>query len=69
MVPGDIAPEVRRRLLPPEIMVQPLLWLVSAMADKVTGARFVASLWDSSLPPAEAAAKARDASVSIVPGR
>src|SRR5580700_7402755 len=33
MVPGDIAPEVRRRLLPPEIMVQPLLWLVSAMAD------------------------------------
>jgi NAD(P)-dependent dehydrogenase (short-subunit alcohol dehydrogenase family) len=69
MVPGDIAPEVRRRLLPPEIMVQPLLWLVSAMADEVTGARFVASLWDSSLPPAEAAAKARDASVSIVPGR
>jgi 3-oxoacyl-[acyl-carrier protein] reductase len=69
MVPDDIAPEVRRRLLSPEIMVQPLLWLVSGMADDVTGARFVASLWDSSLPPAQAAEKARDTSVSIVPAR
>jgi NAD(P)-dependent dehydrogenase (short-subunit alcohol dehydrogenase family) len=69
MVPDDIAPEVRRRLLSPEIMVQPLLWLVSEMADDVTGARFVASLWDSSLPPAQAAEKARDTSVSIVPAR
>src|SRR5712675_837756 len=38
MVPDDIAPEVRGRLLRPEIMVQPLLWLVSEMADDVTGA-------------------------------
>ncbi len=69
MVPDDIAPEVRGRLLRPEIMVQPLLWLVSEMADDVTGARFVASLWDSSLPPAQAAEKARDMSVSVVPAR
>ncbi|MGA7762421.1 MAG: SDR family oxidoreductase [Candidatus Binataceae bacterium] len=69
MVPGDIALEVRGRLLRPEIMVQPLLWLVSEMADDVTGARFVASLWDSSLPPALAAEKARDTSGSIVPTR
>jgi NAD(P)-dependent dehydrogenase (short-subunit alcohol dehydrogenase family) len=67
MVPADIASEVRRRLLPPEIMVQPLLWLVSAMADEVTGARFVASLWDSALPPAQAAEKARSTSGSIIP--
>jgi NAD(P)-dependent dehydrogenase (short-subunit alcohol dehydrogenase family) len=69
MVPGDIAPEVRRRLLRPEVIVPPLLWLVSAMADEVTGARFVANLWDSSLPPARAAEKARDTSDSIVPAR
>jgi NAD(P)-dependent dehydrogenase (short-subunit alcohol dehydrogenase family) len=69
MVPGDIAAEVRKRLLPPEIMVQPLLWLVSAMANDVSGARFVASRWDSSLPPAQAAEKARDPSASIVPAQ
>jgi NAD(P)-dependent dehydrogenase (short-subunit alcohol dehydrogenase family) len=69
MVPGDIAPEVRSRLLSPEIMVPPLLWLVSAMADGVTGARFVASLWNPSLAPAQAAEKARDTSGSIVPAR
>ena len=69
MVPDDIAPEIRRRLLSPEIMVHPLLWLVSELADDVTGTRFVASLWDSSLPPAQAAEKARDMSVSFVPAR
>jgi NAD(P)-dependent dehydrogenase (short-subunit alcohol dehydrogenase family) len=69
MVPDDIAPEVRRRLHSPEIMVQPLLWLVSERADDVTGARLVASLWDSSLPPARAAEKACDTTVSIVPAR
>ncbi len=67
MVPGDIAPEFRSRLFRPEIVVQPLLWLVSEMADAVTGARFVASLWDSSLPPALAAEKARSTAGAIVP--
>jgi NAD(P)-dependent dehydrogenase (short-subunit alcohol dehydrogenase family) len=69
MVPGDIASEVRKRLLPPEIMVQPLLWLASAMADDVTGARFVAVLWDSSLPPSQAAEKARDTAGAVMPTR
>jgi len=68
MVPADAAPEVRSRLLRPEVIVQPLLWLVSDMADEVTGARFVASLWDSSLPPAQAAEKARSTEGSIIPG-
>jgi NAD(P)-dependent dehydrogenase (short-subunit alcohol dehydrogenase family) len=66
MVPRDIAPEVRRQLLRPEIVVQPLLWLTSEMANEVTGARFVASLWDSSLPPALAAEKARSTAGPIV---
>jgi NAD(P)-dependent dehydrogenase (short-subunit alcohol dehydrogenase family) len=67
MVPGDMAPQVRRQLLRPEIVVQPLLWLASKMADEVTGARFAASLWDTSLPPALAAEKARSTPGSIIP--
>jgi 3-oxoacyl-[acyl-carrier protein] reductase len=64
MVPRDIAPS---RLLDPNIMVPPLLWLVSEAADGVTGARFVANVWDSSLPPEQAAKKARRAAGWMVP--
>jgi 3-oxoacyl-[acyl-carrier protein] reductase len=64
MVPRDIAPH---RLLDPNIMVPPFLWLVSESADGVTGGRFVANLWDSSLPPEQAAEKARSAVGWMVP--
>jgi NAD(P)-dependent dehydrogenase (short-subunit alcohol dehydrogenase family) len=64
MVPRDIAP---RRLLDPNIMVPPLLWLASESADGVTGDRFVANLWDSSLPPEQAAEKARSGAGWMVP--
>jgi NAD(P)-dependent dehydrogenase (short-subunit alcohol dehydrogenase family) len=67
MVPESIAASERRRLLDPEIMVPPLLWLVSEEAGEVTGARFVARLWDPSLPPAQAADKARATAGWIVP--
>ena len=67
MVPRSIAPEARRHLLAPEIMVPPLLWLASENADEVTGARLVARLWDSSLPPAQAAEKARATAGWTVP--
>ena len=43
MVPGDIAPHLRQQLLPPDIMVPPLLWLVSEEASGVTGSRFAAA--------------------------
>jgi NAD(P)-dependent dehydrogenase (short-subunit alcohol dehydrogenase family) len=56
MVPRNIDPS---RLLDPNIVVPPLLWLVSEAASGVTGARVVANLWDSSLPPEQAAEKAR----------
>ena len=39
-------------------MVPPLLWVVSQAADNVNGYRFDANLWDSSVPPAEAAKRA-----------
>ena len=53
----DAAVSDRSRLLRPEIMAPPLLWLVSDAAAGVTGRRFLAVHWDASLPPAEAAEK------------
>jgi len=53
----DAAVNDRSKLLKPEIMVPPLLWLVSEAAADVTGRRFLAAHWDPSLPPAVAAEK------------
>jgi NAD(P)-dependent dehydrogenase (short-subunit alcohol dehydrogenase family) len=46
------------RLVEPDEMVPPLLYVVSREADAVNGWRFDANLWDTSLPPAEAARRA-----------
>jgi NAD(P)-dependent dehydrogenase (short-subunit alcohol dehydrogenase family) len=46
------------RLVEPDEMVPPLLYVVSRDADDVNGWRFDANLWDQSLPPAEAARRA-----------
>ena len=46
------------RLVEPEEMVPPLLYVVSPEADRVNGWRFDANLWDPSLPPAAAARRA-----------
>jgi NAD(P)-dependent dehydrogenase (short-subunit alcohol dehydrogenase family) len=54
---GDDAGD-RARMLQPEIMVPPLLWLVSDDAAGVTARRFVAADWNASLPGAVAAEKA-----------
>lgn len=43
------------RLVEPDEMVPPLLYVVSREADRVNGYRFDANAWDASLPPAEAA--------------
>ncbi|HVC59423.1 MAG TPA: SDR family oxidoreductase [Acetobacteraceae bacterium] len=43
------------RLVEPEDMVPPLLFVVSRAADRVNGYRFDANGWDASLPPGEAA--------------
>jgi 3-oxoacyl-[acyl-carrier protein] reductase len=63
--PG-MAAEMRRmsregraaRLVEPQEMVPPLLYVVSREADQVNGWRFDANLWDPSLPPTEAARRA-----------
>jgi NAD(P)-dependent dehydrogenase (short-subunit alcohol dehydrogenase family) len=41
----------RAKLIQPEVMVPPLLWLVSEAAGKVTGRRFLGVHWDPALPP------------------
>jgi NAD(P)-dependent dehydrogenase (short-subunit alcohol dehydrogenase family) len=46
------------RLVEPEEMVPPLLYVVSREADQVNGWRFDANLWDRLLPPAAAAKQA-----------
>jgi len=48
----------RAALIQPEVMVPPLLWLTSPASDGVTGRRFIAALWDPTLPPAQSAEKA-----------
>ena len=60
-----MAPEMRDRsaagsvprLVEPEEMVPPLLFVVSRAADRINGYRFDANTWDASLPPADAARK------------
>jgi len=46
------------RLVEPDEMVPPLLYVVSREADRVNGYRFDANAWDPALPPAEAASRA-----------
>jgi NAD(P)-dependent dehydrogenase (short-subunit alcohol dehydrogenase family) len=48
----------RANLIQPEVMVPPLLWIVSDAAGKVTGRRFLGVHWDPALPPEQAAERA-----------
>jgi short-subunit dehydrogenase len=48
----------RSKMLRPEIMNPPLLWLLSDAAAGTTAKRFIAADWDTALPPAQAAEKA-----------
>ena len=48
----------RTRLIQPDVMVAPLVWLCSNASDGINGQRFIATRWDKNLPPAEAAKKA-----------
>jgi NAD(P)-dependent dehydrogenase (short-subunit alcohol dehydrogenase family) len=54
IIPESEVPE-RHKLLRPEIMVRPLLWLLSDAAVHVTARRFLAVHWDPSLPAEQAA--------------
>jgi 3-oxoacyl-[acyl-carrier protein] reductase len=46
-------------LIDPQVMARPVVWLASPQSDGISGFRFVAREWDTSLPPSEAAARVR----------
>ncbi len=48
----------RAKLVSPDVMVAPLVWLCSNESDGVNGQRFIGARWDKNLPVAEAAKKA-----------
>jgi NAD(P)-dependent dehydrogenase (short-subunit alcohol dehydrogenase family) len=57
------------RLVEPDEMVPPLLYVVSREADEINGYRFDANAWDAELPLAQAARKAgRPAGFVLHPG-
>jgi len=64
MVYGDLT---GRKLLPPEIMVAPLVGLISTAADGITGKRFIAKSWDPNLLPHEALKQAEAPGAFSVP--
>ncbi len=47
----------KRKLIQPDIMVTPLLFLVSDASNAITGKRFIAAFWDRALAPETAAEK------------
>ena len=53
----------REDLIPPARMAPPLLWLCSSAADRVTGKRYVAALWDPAAS-VEAARRASEAPIA-----
>ena len=58
MIPDDGHTADRTRLIQPEIMVAPAVWLVSDASAAHNGRRFIAARWDDALTPDQAADKA-----------
>jgi len=56
MIPEGVPEGLRAKLLEPEVMVPPLLWLVSTRSDGMTGKRLIASRWSGgeAAPPGDA---------------
>jgi len=50
MIPTGLPQDARATLLAPDIVVAPLLWLVSPEADGITGRRLVANQWSCEDP-------------------
>jgi 3-oxoacyl-[acyl-carrier protein] reductase len=57
MIPVEEVPD-RSKLVQPEVMMAPIVWLMSTKSDGVTGRRFIAKEWDPALDASAAAAKA-----------
>jgi 3-oxoacyl-[acyl-carrier protein] reductase len=51
MIARDVIPD-RGSLVPPELMVPPIRWLLSDASNETTGKRIVAALWERDAPDA-----------------
>jgi NAD(P)-dependent dehydrogenase (short-subunit alcohol dehydrogenase family) len=60
MVPDGVSENVKSTFLDPSVMNAPLLWLVSADADGITGRRLVATKWRTDCDGRSAADAATD---------
>ncbi len=58
MVPEESG-YARKDLVPPGVMAPPIVWLCSPAADGITGNRYIAAHWDTSLAPARAQERCR----------
>ena len=54
-----------KKFLPAAVMVPPLLWLAADESNAVTGERFLAHLWDETLPLAARIAAARQSGAEL----
>jgi NAD(P)-dependent dehydrogenase (short-subunit alcohol dehydrogenase family) len=52
MIPDEFPQSARNALLQPEIMIAPLLWLISEESGETTGCRITASKWNAGDPRA-----------------
>lgn len=57
MIPVEEVPD-RSKLVQPEVMMAPIVWLMSPKSDGVTGRRFIAKEWDPALDASAAVARA-----------
>jgi NAD(P)-dependent dehydrogenase (short-subunit alcohol dehydrogenase family) len=57
-VPDDIG-VARSQLIAPSVMVPPVLWLCADAAGTITGNRYVAAQWDSTIAPDQAERQCR----------
>jgi NAD(P)-dependent dehydrogenase (short-subunit alcohol dehydrogenase family) len=46
---------LQAKLISPDVMVKPLLWLTSPEADTINGKRFLAAMWNDAIPAVQAA--------------
>jgi NAD(P)-dependent dehydrogenase (short-subunit alcohol dehydrogenase family) len=53
MVPAGVGQELRAKLLDPDVIVPPLIWLASDASDGVTGMRITATEWSLTDPKME----------------
>lgn len=62
MIPDEVSADLRSKLLAPEVIEPPVIWLSSEESDGVTGHRFNASLWREQLDTSANAANSSEMS-------